>query len=61
MYSKKIKEILENEKIAVGSRIAIKNENKMTEGILLPNAEDSASDIITLKLDNGYNIGIKIT
>ncbi|NOQ55595.1 MAG: Glu-tRNA(Gln) amidotransferase subunit GatD [Nanohaloarchaea archaeon] len=33
----------------------------MTEGILLPNAEDSASDIITLKLDNGYNIGIKIT
>ncbi|MBW6462269.1 MAG: Glu-tRNA(Gln) amidotransferase subunit GatD [DPANN group archaeon] len=57
---KKIKDTLETKKISVGTRLEVTRENKKIEGILLPNADDSAKDIITLKLDSGYNIGIKI-
>ncbi len=61
MYSKKIKAMLEKEKITVGTRLEVTEGSKTTEGLLLPNADDSAKDIITLKLDSGYNIGLKVT
>lgn len=39
----------------IGDRIKIKRENITHKGIVMPNRDD----FIVLKLDNGYNIGIK--
>jgi len=55
-YSKKIQEALRKAKAAIGDRIIVGSE----EGLLMPSPEITASpDHIVLKLDNGYNIGIK--
>ncbi|MFC2174630.1 Glu-tRNA(Gln) amidotransferase subunit GatD [archaeon] len=55
-YSKEIKEALKAAKASVGDRIAVGGE----EGLLMPSPEITASpDHVVLKLDNGYNIGIK--
>ncbi|MBS3782607.1 MAG: Glu-tRNA(Gln) amidotransferase subunit GatD [Candidatus Thermoplasmatota archaeon] len=42
-----------------GDRIRIEKGDKSYEGILMPHHRFSREDIITLKLDNGYNIGIE--
>ncbi len=49
--------LLEN--IEDGDKIKIKKEGKNFEGILMPHHRFSGEDVITLKLDNGYNIGIE--
>lgn len=43
----------------VGDRIKVKRGDQLFEGILLPRSELEDDDHITIKLDNGYNIGIK--
>ena len=43
----------------VGDRVIVKKGDQTFEGILLPRSELEDSDHITIKLDNGYNIGIK--
>lgn len=43
----------------VGDRIKVRKGDQVFEGILLPRSELEDEDHITLKLDNGYNIGIK--
>ncbi len=43
----------------VGDRIKVKKEEQTFEGIYLPRSELEDRDHITIKLDNGYNIGIK--
>ncbi|MEM0311511.1 MAG: Glu-tRNA(Gln) amidotransferase subunit GatD [Ignisphaera sp.] len=46
---------------AVGCRIRLLlRSNIVFEGILMPHHEFSEADIIVIKLDNGYNIGISI-
>ncbi len=42
-----------------GDRIRIEKDDRSYEGILMPHHRFSGEDIITLKLDNGYNIGIE--
>ncbi len=46
------------EDIEDGDRIKINKEGQKFEGILMPHHRFSGEDVITLKLDNGYNIGI---
>ena len=41
-------------------RIRIKSSDKSFEGIILPKHKFSAENILIIKLDNGYNIGISI-
>ncbi|MFW6375600.1 MAG: Glu-tRNA(Gln) amidotransferase subunit GatD [Thermoplasmatota archaeon] len=48
------------EGIDVGDRIKIEDKERSYEGILMPHHRFSDEDIITIKLDNGYNIGYKI-
>ena len=43
----------------VGDRVKVKKGDHVYEGILLPRSEVEDEDHITIKLDNGYNIGIK--
>jgi len=57
-YSKKIQEALRKANASIGDRIAVGSE----EGLLMPSPGITASpDHIVLKLDNGYNIGLKYT
>ncbi len=46
--------------VSVGDKIRLDIDGKEYEGILMPHHRFSGKDIITLKLDNGYNMGIKI-
>ncbi len=43
----------------IGDRVIVKKGQKTFEGILLPRSELEDEDHTTIKLDNGYNIGIK--
>ena len=59
MYSKQVQKVLDKLKIEVGDRIQIIKDKTPFEGILMPRIEIGDLDSIVLKLDNGYNIGIK--
>jgi len=43
-----------------GDRIRVKTNNSVYEGILMPHHDFSDEDIINIKLDNGYNIGLAL-
>ena len=57
---KLIEEKLKKAKIEIGDKIKIDSENIKKEGILIPHHQFSDKDVITIKLDNGYNIGIAV-
>jgi glutamyl-tRNA(Gln) amidotransferase subunit D len=48
-------EILKSKRISVGDKIRVDS----IEGILMPKTEFVESDVIVIKMSNGYNIGIK--
>lgn len=43
-----------------GDRIRILKDGKTYEGILMPHHAFSGPDIVTVKLDNGYNVGLSV-
>ena len=43
----------------VGDLIEIKKDGKVYRGVLMPHHAFSGRNIIVIKLENGYNIGIK--
>jgi glutamyl-tRNA(Gln) amidotransferase subunit D len=55
MYSEKIRETLENKSIETGDRIKLNGR----EGRLMPKPGTGDPEIVNLKLDSGYNIGLK--
>ncbi|NYZ77218.1 Glu-tRNA(Gln) amidotransferase subunit GatD [Candidatus Micrarchaeota archaeon] len=57
MYSKKIEEFFRKSDISVGDRIAVSSVKGEFEGLLMPRVEGE-QDVLVIKLDNGYNIGI---
>jgi glutamyl-tRNA(Gln) amidotransferase subunit D len=61
MYSKEVIDFLEKNKIKFGNEIFIRGEDFEFEGILMPSYSLEESNFITLKLKNGYNIGIALS
>ena len=59
MYIKTIQNFLNRKKIEVGDRVKITIGKRSYEGILMPRIELGDPSCIVIKLDNGYNIGIK--
>jgi glutamyl-tRNA(Gln) amidotransferase subunit D len=59
MYSARIESILRKNKIRIGDRVAVKAGGKSYEGLLMPKTDSGDPDVIVLKLDSGYNIGIR--
>ncbi len=59
MYPKEIEEIFKRKGIRVGSRVKITKGKQTYEGILMPRISLGDKNNIVIKLDNGYNIGIK--
>jgi glutamyl-tRNA(Gln) amidotransferase subunit D len=56
-YSPEIKKLLKG--IKIGDRISVTKGKRKYEGLLMPRTEMGNNNCIVLKLDNGYNIGIK--
>jgi len=59
LYSEKIEEIFKKNEISPGNRISITKGKKKYEGLLIPRINVGDLDSIVIKLDNGYNIGIR--
>ena len=59
-YSPKINGVLKKSKLRVGSRISITKGKQTYEGLLMPRSRLGDSNSIVIKLDNGYNIGIRL-
>jgi glutamyl-tRNA(Gln) amidotransferase subunit D len=57
-YSESLKKKFKEKDIEIGDKIRIEKDGEVYEGILMPRVEGDR-DIIIIKLDNGYNIGIK--
>lgn len=59
MYSIEIELLLKSKKIKVGDRTRLVKGKLLYEGILMPRIGLGDPSTIVIKLDNGYNIGIK--
>ncbi len=59
MYSPEIEKLLAKQHIQVGDRIRITKGKEVFEGILMPRPELGDRSVFVIKLDNGYNIGIR--
>ena len=59
MYSEKIKAVLKKLKIEIGNVIEMESKGNVHKGKLMPHPSESKENIIVLKLDNGYNIGLE--
>ncbi|MGC8699701.1 MAG: Glu-tRNA(Gln) amidotransferase subunit GatD [Candidatus Micrarchaeia archaeon] len=60
MYSEEIEKILKSKKISVGDKIKVSSPKGAFEGVLMPKPEFSMEDVVIIKLENGYNIGIRL-
>ena len=58
-YSGNALEFLKSKNIRIGDYVATSG-NMTHKGMLMSRYEDSAKNILVLKLENGYNVGIKI-
>jgi len=59
MYSREIELLLKRKRIKPGDRIRVIKGKQIYEGYLLPRIELGDKNCIIIKLDNGYNIGIR--
>ena len=58
-YSPLIQKIIKKVNVKVGDRISVAKGKNIYEGLLMPRAELGDKNCIVLKLDSGYNIGIR--
>lgn len=54
-----VRRFLENAGVKIGDRVKIVKKDSIVEGILMPRPSLSEKPFIVVKLDNGYNIGVK--
>lgn len=59
MYSEEVEEFLRKKAIKPGNRVRIKKGRQLYEGILMPRIGLGDTSSIVIKLDNGYNLGLK--
>ncbi len=60
VYPDKIKKLLKDDNIEEGDIIEITVKKGIYKGILMPHHAASAVDILTIKLNTGYNVGIAV-
>ncbi|MDI6807234.1 MAG: Glu-tRNA(Gln) amidotransferase GatDE subunit D, partial [Candidatus Aenigmarchaeota archaeon] len=59
MYSKEVEDYLREKKVKIGDYVEVTKDNIKYLGILMPRIELGDPSSLVIKLDNGYNIGIK--
>jgi glutamyl-tRNA(Gln) amidotransferase subunit D len=57
-YSEKARKALKNVKI--GDRISVSKADQTYVGLLMPRSDVGDKDCIVIKLDNGYNVGVRV-
>ncbi len=57
-YPPRIRALMDRSKAAQGDALRVRARGETYEGVLMPHTSFSGEDILTLKLGNGYNIGI---
>ena len=60
MYSPEVESLLKSKKIRIGDRIRIIKKHVTYEGILMPRIKLGDTSCLVIKLDNGYNVGIRL-
>jgi glutamyl-tRNA(Gln) amidotransferase subunit D len=60
-YRGEVLRLLKSASIKVGDRIRVKKADLVYEGILMPRTELGDPDHLVVKLDSGYNIGVRIS
>jgi glutamyl-tRNA(Gln) amidotransferase subunit D len=60
-YRGKVLELLKSASIEVGDRIRVKKEGRVYEGILMPRTELGDPNHLVIKLDSGYNLGVRVS
>jgi len=60
-YKAEGKKLLEKNKVEIWDIVQIRTTKTNYEGIILPRSEYSAPNFINLKLNNNYNVGIKVS
>lgn len=59
MYSKRIQSVLKRKRIRIADRVRIRKGKKSYEGLLMPKTDAGDPKSVVIKLDSGYNIGLK--
>ena len=59
-YPAAVQRLLDAAGAAVGDRVRAVKDGASREGVVMPHHGFSAGDILTLKLDNGYNVGVAV-
>lgn len=59
MYCETLLEEFKKKNIQIGDRIKVNAESGIFEGVLMPRPDYGDSSLLVLKMDNGYNAGIK--
>ncbi len=60
MYSARVRKVLDSKKIGIADRIKVTKDGKIFEGLLMPRPDTGDPDSVIIKLDSGYNMGIKL-
>ncbi len=58
-YGGEVRRVLEELGLRVGDRVRVVRGGEVYEGILMPRYALAGKQIIVVKLDNGYNVGVK--
>lgn len=58
-YPESVRKILASTNAEIGDSVEVESEGRKIQGVVMPHHEFSAEDVLTLKLDSGYNVGIK--
>ncbi|MBI4020078.1 MAG: asparaginase, partial [Candidatus Aenigmarchaeota archaeon] len=61
MYPKEIQEALEKVHARIGDRVRVGKEGRAYEGLLMPKTDMGDPLTIIIKLDSGYNIGVRFS
>lgn len=59
MYSRPIQSVLRQKKIRAGDRIVFRRGSRSYEGLLMPKTDAGDPGSVVIKLDSGYNIGLR--
>ena len=59
-YRGKVVDLLQKSKITIGDHIEIHTNESNYKGLLMPRYEQSNDEHVSIKLPNGYNIGLNI-
>lgn len=60
-YPKRVQRLLERAGADVGDEVRVRVDGREHRGIVMPHHAFSGNDVLTLKLANGYNVGLRLS